>query len=173
MVRKRYVGEPLPTWNWYSVPGFKAVSSLRYTLKSVFGYGFVLVLPTCQTGLATAVFSAALSVAYRMDVSADVSGPTHCTVIVVVGSLCHDRNSVSRANCPSAGFAVSFDRAFWASSTGFQDKAAANPAMDDPRKWRRCSAGMTIPFHKERGWRAQMRKLFGSSGLYRGNMNGV
>src|SRR5947209_20046215 len=87
IVRKRYSVFAGPIWNLYSVPGVRPVSSQRWTLRSVLVYGFVTIFFVCQVSLASGV--------QRMDASAAASVPTHCTVIVVVGSCCQVRNSES------------------------------------------------------------------------------
>src|SRR6516165_1185429 len=79
-----------------------------------------------------------------MDVSTETSGPTHCTVIVVVGSLCQVRNRVSGSK-RAAPTAVLFPDDSCAQSAGSGDSAAASPPREEPRNARRSMRGMAGP----------------------------
>src|SRR5205085_1151859 len=120
----------LPILNWYSVPGVRSVSSARKTLKSVSAYGFGVVGWVCRA-------PPLLGEKYTFVSAVSPRVPTHCTVMVVVGSRCQVRNSVLGWN---AGSSVSFA----ASATGSapNSRGEASVASEAPRNARRDGVNM-------------------------------
>src|SRR5690349_1861000 len=99
MVRKRKSFCSFPTWNLYSVPGFKPVSSQRKTFRPGSGYGLVTALAVCHSLPSRGATWTLLD---------DESAPTHWMVIVVVGSCCHVRNSDASGSLLTCGGAAAF-----------------------------------------------------------------
>src|SRR2546421_10644967 len=126
IVRKRSSLSSLPIWNLYSVPGVRPLSSQRWTLSSVSGNGLVVVFAVRQSPAAVGATR----------ISAAESVPTHCTVIVVVGSCCQVRNSEASGSLLTTGgalgalsFALSLAAFFsWAKRGVPIDKAARPPS---------------------------------------------